>query len=128
MLSQVYEITKSMNTQPWLLKGNLGHPFENFIGQCISNDLMIENDTNNSEISVFQTSGSRDDGKDIILTSNVEVELLNHLFLLPKTGKMKIYLECKSSDKGAIDYNKIAGSLNRVREEEADYFVLITIM
>ena len=115
-----------MNTQPWLLKENLGHPFENFIGQCISNDLMIENDTNNSEISVFQTSGSRDDGKDIILTSNVEVELLNHLFLLPKTGKMKIYLECKSSDKGAIDYNKIAGSLNRVREEEADYFVLVT--
>lgn len=127
MLSQVYNITESVTTQSWQLGDMLGHPFEDFIAYLVSQTLTEAGYLQNQQVEIYQTPGSNDGGKDIIITSKVIIHNLFG-FEFPLNGKtaQKIFIECKSSENGAIDYNKLSGGIQRARGQGVDVYVVVT--
>ena len=124
MLSQIYGVPCKVNTQPWDLGPYLGARFETHLYQVLSSVLTPYF---KQGVTITQTSSSRDDGKDIIVESPVELEsFMGFSFPLRGKEKIKIYLECKSSSCGNIPYNQFAGNLSRVKDDNIDYYVLIT--
>lgn len=124
MLSQIYAIPCKVNNQPWSLYEYLGSGFETHIFQVFSYFLKpyIEKGA-----TIIQTPSSRDDGKDIVVESPVALEsFLGYSFPLKEKGKIKIYIECKSSNSGNIPYNQFAGNLSRVKDDNIDYYILVT--
>lgn len=127
MLSQVYNITESATTQSWQLDDKLGHPFEDFITSFVNQTLTEDGYLQNKQVVICQTPGSNDGGKDIIITSKVAIyNLFGFDFLLNGKASQKIYIECKSSENGAIDYNKLSGGIQRAREQEIDVYIVVT--
>lgn len=127
MLSQVYNVTDSATTQQWLLNETLGHPFEDFIAQFICNSLYESGCLQNDQVSVCKTRGSNDGGKDIIITSRIAIpDLFGHEFPLNENFEQKIYIECKSSENGAIDYNKLSGGIQRASDKKISAYVVVT--
>lgn len=127
MLSQVYNITESATTQFWKLDDMLGHPFEDFIVYLVQQTLTEAKYLQHQQVEISQTPGSNDGGKDIIIISKVTISNLFG-FEFPLNGKntQKIFVECKSSEKGAIDYNKLAGGIQRARGQDIDTYVVVT--
>lgn len=127
MLSQVYNITDSVTTQQWLLNGMLGHPFEDFIAQFIRRSFEEAGYLQNNQASIYQTAGSNDGGKDIIITSTVTIsDLFGYEFPINENLEQKIYIECKSSENGAIDYNKLSGGIQRASDQKISAYVVVT--
>ena len=76
---------------------------------------------------IFQTPGSNDNGKDIILESDCSLNgFLGMSF--QKQGKkvLKIYIECKSSDSNKIPYNSLAGNIKLSELDNITHYVLVT--
>lgn len=127
MLSQVFSITESATTQSWQLDDMLGHPFEEFIAYLVQQTLYNAGYLQNKDVQIIHTSGSNDGGKDIIIVSNVTIHnLLGFTFSIKNKSSQKIFIECKSSDKGAIDYNKLSGGIQRAKDQNVDVYVVVT--
>ena len=124
MLDRVYSINNEKWLKNWTLGDNLGLPFENHLFNVISCQMSNRYGKN---VHVYDTPGSRDDGKDIIIESFVDImDFMGRDFFLKGKESIKVYLECKSSDSGKISWNQIAGNVARVENDNIDYYVLIT--
>lgn len=123
MLGQIYGIPHKMNAQVWDLGLELGNGFETHIYQVLSSMLSAYFKYG---VTIRHTSASRDDGKDIIIESPIDLDFLGVPFLLNGKDRVKIYLECKSSNQGYIPYNQFAGNLSRIKDDQINYYVLIT--
>ena len=124
MLSVIQYITNRVNGQKWALGDTLGHNFESKIYDIISKEV---SPLFSEGLRIVATPKSRDDGKDIIISSPVDIpSLLNCSFSLKGKSEIKIYVECKSSDTGPISLDKIICNVARVKEDKIDYFILVT--
>lgn len=127
MLSQVYNITESATTQSWQLDDKLGYPFEEFIVHLVQKTLYDEGYLQTQDVQINHTPRSNDGGKDIIIVSKVSIRnLLGFTFLINNKSSQKIFIECKSSDNGAIDYNKLSGGIQRAKDQNVDVYVVVT--
>lgn len=127
MLSQVFNITETATTHPWRLEKMLGHPFEEFIAHFIYLTLSNAGYLQRQQVQIIQTPGSNDGGKDIIITSTITIsDLFGFEFTLKGKSEQKIFVECKSSENGAIDYNKLSGGIQRAKEQGIDAYVVVT--
>ena len=127
MLSQVFNVTESATTQSWQLDDMLGYPFEDFIVYLIQQILYDEGYLQTTDVQIKHTSGSNDGGKDIIIVSKVTIRnLFGFTFSINNKSSQKIFIECKSSDNGAIDYNKLSGGIQRAKDQDVDVYVVVT--
>lgn len=123
MLSTIQYITKRVNTQFWKLEEELGLNFESKMFHIVSQELAPWFDHG---VHIMQTPRSRDDGKDMVITSEIPLNILHTAFGMRGKNEIKIYVECKSSDNGQIRLNNIISNVSRMKESGADYFVLVT--
>ena len=89
MLGQIYGIPHKMNAQVWDLGLELGNGFETHIYQVLSSMLSAYFKYG---VTIRHTSASRDDGKDIIIESPIDLDFLGVPFLLNGKDRVKIYL------------------------------------
>lgn len=107
-----------MNLQSWVLDEYIGLKFEKHISKIISVALKPYYDKG---LSVERTEATRDDGRDIVIESKIKFELFGHRF----KENSKVYIECKSSKKNRISFEKFSKNLI-IDDKEVDYLVLIT--
>ena len=117
--------SEEFNTCDWHLGDNLGHVFENHIYNVLSKELEAYYD---QKVKIYPTPAVRDDGKDIVIESpDLDIEgIFDHNFSHRSHNILKIYIECKSSDTGKIPYNSFGGNVSRIKEDNVDYYVLVT--
>lgn len=124
MLGQIFGVPCKANAQPWNLGSYLGAKFETHIYQMLSSLL---SPYIKFGVTITQTPSSRDDGKDIVIESPIALQSVMGLsFCLRGKDKIRIYVECKSSNNGPIPYNQFAGNFSRVKDDNIDYYVLVT--
>lgn len=124
MLSKRYYTNTRSNDLTWTLDDLLGHGFENHIANVLKRQLIPYYD---SGVSIFQTKRTRDDGKDIIISSTIDLlNIMETNFYIENLDIMKIYIECKSTNNGPISYNEIIGNIDRINDGNVKYFVLVT--
>lgn len=117
------EIGKSPNLI-WKLNDMDGHAFENWIFNILTK--VMENYLGNGA-KIKQTPGSGDNGKDIIISSTIDLENIFYQdFRLLNKKEMTIYFECKSTNKTNVPFNKIIDNVIRAKYDAIDYFVLVT--
>lgn len=117
------DIGKTPN-QIWKLNDMDGHEFENWIFNILTK-LMKKYLGNGAKIK--QTPGSGDNGKDIVIHSTIDLEnIFYQNFRLLGKDEITIYLECKSTNKTNVPFNKIIDNVVRTKYDTIDYFVLIT--
>ncbi|MCM1222663.1 MAG: restriction endonuclease [Lachnospiraceae bacterium] len=127
MLGQVFCVTENVTGQIWELGDALGHPFEDFIVNVIRQTLYEAGYLQKKQANLYQTPGSNDGGRDIIITSKVTIaDLFGFEFPINEKSEQKIVIECKSSENGAIDYNKLSGGIQRAKDQGIDAYVVVT--
>lgn len=109
---------------PWDLGDSLGNAFEDNIYTIITNELSIYFD---SGLRIEQTPRSNDGGKDIVITSPVNIKSLLGISL-HKRGKdfITIHIECKSTNYPNLRFEKIIPSAVKNKRKKIDYFILVT--
>lgn len=123
MLSQVQYINKTNFSKEWLLGKWIGIPFEEHIYHVLCRYM----ERYNGEVRIYSTPTSRDDGKDIIIESTIDIkDLMGHNFYLRGRTKIKIYIECKTSNGNKISWNQLAGNVARVENDDIQYYVVVT--
>lgn len=124
MAATIYYITEQVNNVCWKLAENSGHEFE----RRIYNIIYEWCDEHYSEqFTCTQTPGSNDHGRDIVIESECNMKgLFFQHFEKKADKKLKIYMECKSSNSYKIDYNALSGNLKLSQNDNIDYYVLIT--
>ena len=75
MLSTVKYITPNINNQPWNIGNDIGHNFEEHIYKSI---VKILNASFSNDIRIFMTPATRDDGRDVVIESNKDIELFGN--------------------------------------------------
>ena len=123
MLSTVKYITPNINNQLWNIGNDIGHNFEDHIYKSI---VKILNASFSNDIRIFMTPATRDDGRDVVIESNKDIELFGNYFSLKGKNKIVIYIECKSSSKNLISYEKVAKNTIIAGQDKVDYLVLVT--
>lgn len=124
MLSNIHYINRPVNAQSCNLGVKIGHAFENKIYNILVSHLNTYFDKG---VKILQTPGSRDDGKDIIIKSQINLpDLLNYSFEMRGKSEITIYIECKSSNNGQISYTDVIGNAVKTKRDGIDYFVLVT--
>lgn len=123
MLSQIQYINKTNIIKNWSLKEWIGISFEKHLYQVLSHHM----EKYDGNVLVYDTPSSRDDGKDIIIESFVDIhDLMGHNFYLRGRTKIKIYIECKTSTNNKISWNQLAGNIARVENDDIQYYVVVT--
>ena len=124
MLSQRYYITEPTNNEQWLMGDFTGHDFEKQIYDLLVQELNILLEEN---VTIELTPGSRDDGKDIVITSEIDLKnVFNLNFFLREHSKIKIFFECKYSDEYNISYDSLLSKVSKVRKDGIQYYILVT--
>lgn len=124
MLSQRYYITEPTNNERWPMDNFTGHDFENWIYDLLIREL---NTLLEENVTIELTPGSRDDGKDIVITSEIDlVNIFNLNFFLRDRSRIKIYFECKCSDEYNISYDSILSKVSKVKKDDIQYYILVT--
>lgn len=124
MLGRSYIIGPRLNNNKWDLGNLLGVGFENHIYNVLSMNLEKYYNTGTK---IYQTPKSKYNGKDIIIESPVSLmDVLGTNFYIRNNSKIKIYIECKSSNHSKISYNSFAGNLSRISADNVSYYVLVT--
>lgn len=123
MLSQIQYINQINIIKNWSLKEWLGIPFEKHLHHVISHDM----EKYGGDVLVYDTPSSRDDGKDIVIESTIDIhDLMGHNFYLRGRSKIKIYIECKTSNTNKISWNQLAGNIARVENDDIQYYIVVT--
>ncbi|MDR1464413.1 MAG: hypothetical protein LBJ11_03825 [Oscillospiraceae bacterium] len=124
MIGTIHPIGKAVPLQEWRLGENLGKGFEEAIHPLLTAQLKPYFAKG---VTLRSTSLFRDDGKDFIIESPIDLRnLFGCHFRRRGKQRIKIFIECKSSDHGRIRYGKIMENATRVKSAGIDYFVLIT--
>ena len=101
-----------------------GSDFENKMHKLISNyiqNYFIQG------LRLKKTPNTRDDGKDMIITSPVEFVLWGKEFKHKnRKDKITVYLECKSTKDIRVSRDKFSHNILVANDSKIDYFVLIT--
>lgn len=101
-----------------------GTDFENEMQNLISNHL---HNYFHQGLRLKKTSNTRDDGKDIIITSPVEFILWGRKFKYKKRkDEITVYIECKSTKDVRVGRDKFSHNILVANYSEIDYFVLLT--
>jgi hypothetical protein len=108
----------------WDLGDSLGNEFEDKVYTILSNEL---SPYFNLGLRIEQTPRSNDGGKDIIITSPIDIESLFGIYI-SKKGKdtITIHVECKSTNYPNLRYEKIIPSAVKNKRKPIDYFILVT--
>lgn len=123
MLSQVQYINQTNFVKDWSLGEWIGIPFEKHLYRVLSRHM----EKYNGKVLVYDTPSSRDDGKDIIIESQIDIhDLMGNCFYLRGRTKIKIYIECKTSNSDKISWNQLAGNVARVENDDIQYYVVVT--
>lgn len=123
MLSNITYITPNINKQTWEIGEEIGHAFEEYIYKVLVNRF---NAAFSKDINIQQTTSTRDGGKDIIIDSSKDLNLFGIPLTLKGKAKIRIYIECKSSNHDTILYEKFAKNAVLAGQDSVDYFVLVT--
>jgi hypothetical protein len=124
MLSQISAVSDNYRIEKWDLLHDLGTGFETIVFNILTKQL---SEYYSLGAKIYPTPATRDDGKDFIITTSVELhDILNHSFSLGEKKHLKIFLECKSTNNERLSLERILGSVSRIKEENPDYYVLVT--
>ena len=123
MLSSVKNITPNINKQSWNIGEEIGHAFEEYIYKVLVKTL---NSAFSENINIQQTEATRDGGKDIIIDTSEKINLFGIPVSLKGKEKIRIYIECKSSNYDTIAYEKFAKNAILACQNRVDYLVLVT--
>lgn len=123
MISTVTHHPYNINNLDWDLKDELGHGFEDYIYKIIVKMLHI---SFSSGITVCQTEAVRDGGRDIIIEATKSFELFGINFSMKGKKKIKIYIECKSTNQDTVSYDKFAKNAIIAGQDKVDYLLLVT--
>lgn len=124
MLGKVNYITSNVYQDQGLYDKVEGADFENEMYKSISNciqNYFIQG------LRLKKTPNTRDDGKDMIITSPVEFVLWGKEFKYKnRKDKIKVYIECKSTKDIRVSRDKFSHNILVANNSDIDYFVLIT--
>lgn len=123
MLTSVTYITPNINKQTWEIGEEIGHTFEEYIYKVLVKCLDA---TFSKDINIQQTESTRDGGKDIIIDTSKDLDLFGVPVTLKGKDKVRIYIECKSSNYDTILYEKFAKNAILAGQDRVDYLVLVT--
>ena len=124
MLSSIRSIDSSYKIHDWDLGDSLGEGFESFIISVLTKQLSKYFQYG---ARLFPTPKTRDDGRDAVIISPVDLEgIFNQSIKLNGNKEVKIFIECKSSNAGRISLDKIMGSVTKIKAACPDYYVFIT--
>lgn len=123
MLTNVTYITQNINKQMWEIGEEIGHAFEDYIYKVLVKCL---NAPFSKNINIQQTEATRDGGKDIIIDTSEDINLFGIPVTLKGKDKVRIYIECKSSNYNTILYEKFAKNVILAGQDKVDYLVLVT--
>jgi hypothetical protein len=123
MLTNITYITPNINKQTWEIGEEIGHAFEEYIYKVLVKCL---NATFSKDINIQQTETTRDGGKDIIIDTSKDLNLFGVPITLKGKDKVRIYIECKSSNYDTILYEKFAKNAILAGQDNVDYLVLVT--
>lgn len=123
MLTSVTYITPNINKQTWEIGEEIGHTFEEYIYKVLVKCLDA---TFSKDINIQQTESTRDGGKDIIIDTSKDLDLFGVPVTLKGKDKVRIYIECKSSNYDTILYEKFAKNAILAGQDHVDYLVLVT--
>lgn len=123
MISNVAYVTPNINKQIWEIGDDIGHNFEDYIFKVL---VRCTKATFTSKINIKQTESTRDGGKDIVIDSSTDLDLFGIHFSLKGKEKIRIYVECKSSNHDTIVYDKFAKNVILAGQDKVDYLVLVT--
>lgn len=119
--------TKEIGNSPnllWNIDNIDGHEFENWMYAILSKLLEKYFDHG---VTIEQTPGSGDKGKDIIVKSPISLKsVFFQDFLLKDKNDITIYFECKSTNNPKLKFDKIISNVVNSKYDDIDYFVLIT--
>lgn len=112
------------HNQLWQLGERIGNRFEDNIYDIITNELASYFEYG---LRINQTKRANDGGKDIVITSPVNIPSLFGISFNTK-GKdyITIHIECKSTNYPNLRYEKIIPSTVKNKKQKIDYFVLVT--
>ena len=120
MISKVYSIVKTPNLHDWKIDVD-GHGFENHVYKVILRKLSYD-----SRIKVIKTTKVADQGRDIEIVADTDFEIFGINFLRRNNRKIRLFIECKSTNSGRLSLEKFGKNSVQVLDEEIDYFVLVT--
>ena len=124
MLGRVNYITKNLYQESYPYDNIEGLDFEDQMHQLISNEMQhyyVQG------LRLKRTPNTRDDGKDMIITSPVEFLLFGHKFKFKnKKDEITVYIECKSTRDARVNRDKFSHNILVANKSKIDYFVLIT--
>lgn len=123
MYKQVKYITQNINNQQWELGKDIGHGFEDYIYKVITKKLSKRF---SDQINIIRTPATGDGGRDIIIYSKKDIDLFGITLSLKGKKQICIYIECKSTNKDTVDYDKIAKNAMIAGQDQVDYFLLVT--
>lgn len=124
MLGRVNYITKNLYQDSCPYDNMEGHEFEKRMHQIISDQLQ---EYYVQGLRIKKTSNTRDDGKDMIITSPTKFFLFGQEFKnVNHRSKITIYIECKSTKNTRVDRDKFSHNILVANSSEIDYFVLLT--
>lgn len=122
-MSATKELGKSPNLL-WNLGDMDGHKFESLVFNTL---IKILEKYSNDDVTIKQTPGSGDNGKDIIVKSTISLKNIFYQdFCLKNKNNITIYFECKSTNSSKLRFDKIIGNVVNSKYDGIDYFVLIT--
>lgn len=123
MLTNITYITPNINKQAWEIGEEIGHAFEEYIYKILVKCLDA---TFSKDINIQQTESTRDGGKDIIIDTSKDLNLFGVPVTLKGKDKVRIYIECKSSNYDTILFEKFAKNAILAGQDRVDYLVLVT--
>lgn len=120
---KIYKVGKPANDQMWDLGKAFAHAFEEAIFDVLNIALKSYFDKG---LRIELTQASGDNGKDIVITTPVPVEIFGQLYHMRGKNRIQIYIECKSTSQNELRFDKIGSNVARVKEDNIDYFILVT--
>lgn len=123
MLGKVTYITQNIYQESAKLDEVDGHSFEKLMFQYITKELEPYFSQN---LRIKNTSVTRDDGRDIIITSAEDFQLFGMNFHKKNNENITVYIECKSSKNFRIDRDKFSHNILAANSSNIDYLVLLT--
>ena len=119
-------ITRYLGTSPndfeWTPPSATGLDFEELVYSALAKHYSHLRD----QVTIKKTQASGDYGKDIIISSTVDLTLFGLPISRLGRKRITIYIECKQTVNDRLPLEKFGKNFLQVREDEVQYFVLAT--